>query len=370
MKIEEKIAAICQAFRIQGSFDGYEEIKNGNVNRTYRVFFTNPDGTKKTYILQKVNTYAFRNPIQLMENIDNVTEYIHAKCPGKTALHFHHTAEVGREDRKTYLFDEDGSFWRLFNYIESDTYNTADDLDVVRSAGRAFGEFQTVLADFDASKLHYTIPDFHNTKKRYETLFADAENDTAGRVGKVAEELSFLRSVKDQACRLTEMQDAGELPLRVTHNDTKINNVLFDKTTHEALVVIDLDTVMPGLIGHDFGDAVRYAANTDGEDCEDTAKIHVNMDVFGAFADGFLSKTAKTLTENEVDTLALSAFVLAVELATRFLDDYINGDKYFKISFPEHNLVRARCQIALAKDMLKHMDEMDALVKKSVARYQ
>lgn len=166
------------------------------------------------------------------------------------------------------------------------------------------------------------------------------------------------------------MFNAGKLPLRVTHNDTKINNVLFDEQTHQALVVIDLDTVMPGLVGHDFGDAIRFASNFVEEDCKDADKAGVNLNIYWAFAEGFLKETAVTLTENEVDTLGISCFSLACELATRFLDDYITGDKYFKIKYPDHNLVRTRCQIALAKDMRSKMDAMNAIVRDCWMRYR
>ena len=187
--------------------------------------------------------------------------------------------------------------------------------------------------------------------------------DPCGKVAEAKPEIDWLLSVEDKACMLTDMFERGELPLRVTHNDTKINNVLFDEKTDDAIVVIDLDTVMPGLVGHDFGDAIRFAANFVEEDCADANKAGVNMDVFRAFTDGFMSAVGNSLTQNEVDTLALSCFALACELATRFLDDYILGSPYFKTDYPEHNLVRTRCQIALAKDMLNKMDEMNSVVK-------
>ena len=363
-----KLQKVGEAFRLPGPFFSYEEICQGNVNVTYKVNYIRDDGTGmakiKPFLFQKVNTYAFRHPIELMENIDKVTEYIHAQRPKQTCLHFHHTA-----DRKTYLFDEDGNFWRVCNYVPSVTYDICDDLNVIRNAGVAFGDFQTILSDFKADELFYTIPDFHNTRKRYETLIADAEADVCGRVAEVKEELEWLLSVQDLACKLTDMHEAGELPLRVTHNDTKINNVLFHEETGDALVVIDLDTVMPGLVGHDFGDAIRFAANFTEEDAEDTSNTGLNLNIFWAFAEGFLSQTAKTLTEAEVDTLAISCFAITCELATRFLDDYINGDKYFKIKKDGHNLIRTQCQIALAKDMLKKLDAMDAIVKACVKKY-
>ena len=193
------------------------------------------------------------------------------------------------------------------------------------------------------------------------------QENKAGRADQVREEIDFLLSVQDLACRLTDLQQAGQLPLRVTHNDTKINNVLFHPETSDAMIVIDLDTVMPGLMGHDFGDAIRFAANYVEEDCRECEKVGVNLEIFRAFAEGFLSRTAKTMTDMEVETLALSCFVLTAELATRFLADYLDGDLYFNIKCPDHNLVRTRCQIALAKDMLKKMDEMEKIVRDCVA---
>ena len=363
-----KLQKIGEAFCIPGPFFSYEEIKMGNVNHTYKVNYIRDDGSGmakiKSYLVQRVNTYAFQHPIELMQNIDHVTEYIRSTFPDTLCLHFHHTA-----DRKNYLMDDEG-FWRLSNYVPSITFDTCDDVSVIRNAGEAFGEFQQMLSDFDASKLFYTIPNFHHTRKRYAQLKADILQDPCGRVAQVREEIEWLLSVEDQACVLTDMQERGELPLRVTHNDTKINNVLFDEETRKALVVIDLDTVMPGLIGHDFGDAIRFAANFVEEDCPDYSRAGVDLNVFWAFAEGFLERTAATMTEHEINTLALSCFSLACELSTRFLDDYIMGDKYFKIKNPQHNLERTRCQIALAKDMLRKMDAMNAIVRECAGRYR
>ena len=366
-EVARKLKQVGDVFCIPGPFFSYEEIKMGNVNHTYKVNYIVDDGTGmakiKSYLVQRVNTYAFQHPVELMQNIDRVTEHIRRKHPENQSLHFHHTAE-----RKNYLMDDEG-FWRLSNYVPSVTFDSCDDLDVVRSAGEAFGDFQMMLSDFDAEQLYYTIPDFHDTRKRYAKLKEDAKADPCGRVAEVRAELDWLLSVEDEACRLTDLYNAGELPLRVTHNDTKINNVLFDRETRRALVVIDLDTVMPGLVGHDFGDAIRFAANFVEEDWPEAEKAGVNLNVYWAFAEGFLKKTAATLTEAEVDTLGPSCFALACELATRFLDDYIVGDKYFKIKNPQHNLTRTRCQIALAKDMQRKMNAMTAIVRDCAQRY-
>jgi len=361
MDLHKKLEEVSRLFRIRGEFLGYETIQVGNVNKTYEVRFMLPEGYKKSYLIQNVNTYAFRTPVQLMDNIDKVTEHIRAKKPGKVALHFHHTA-----DRKTYVVDG-SNFWRMTNYIHSITHNTVTNENVIRNAGKAFGEFQMQLSDFDIRQLYETIPDFHNTRKRFEQLEDALEANPEGKVAEVQEELDFLFSVKEQACRLTDMQLRGELPLRVTHNDTKINNVLFHPEDDSAMVVVDLDTVMPGLVGHDFGDAIRFAAKTEAEDSKNPEKVSVDLDIFRAFAEGFLEMTADTLTQNEIDTLALSCLTLTVELATRFLADYILGSPYFYTAYPEHNLVRTRCQIALAKDMLKKMPQMEQIIRDCVA---
>ena len=357
MDLHNKLLEVSRLFRIDYEYLGYETIQMGNVNRTYKVNFMLPEGKPKSFLVQNVNTYAFRNPVGLMDNIDKVTEHIRAKKPGQLALHFHHTA-----DRKTYVADGK-NFWRMTNYVPSVTYNSVTDLAVVRNAGAAFGEFQMDLEDFDISELIETIPGFHNTRQRYENFRKAVQENKAGRADEVREEIDFLLSVEDKACTLTDLQQAGEIPLRVTHNDTKINNVLFHPETKASMIVVDLDTVMPGLMGHDFGDAIRFAANFVEEDCRDYEKVGVDLEVFRAFTEGFLSRTAKTVTPKELDTLALSCFVLTAELATRFLADYLDGDLYFKTNAPDHNLVRTRCQIALAKDMLKKMDRMEAIVR-------
>ena len=356
MNIDEKLAKVCEGFCIDGTYIGYELIQVGNVNKTYRVKVMLPEGKEKSFLVQNLNTYVFKNPTQVMDNIDKVTEHIRAKHPGQIALHFHHT-----KDRKTYIENGD-DFWRMSNYIPSTTYNVTKDLNVVRNAGRAFGCFQMDLSDFDSKELFETIPNFHNTAKRYESLDTSVAKDPCGKVSEVQEELNYLASVREMACRLVTLHEQGKLPMRVTHNDTKINNVLFDETGKDALVVVDLDTVMPGLMGHDFGDAIRFAGNFVEEDSPEYDKVGVNMDVFRAFTEGFLEKTAGTLTQTELDTLALSSFVLTVELAVRFLDDYIQGSPYFKTNYPEHNLVRTRNQIALAKDMQKNMAQMERIV--------
>ena len=358
--MDEKLREVGAIFRLPGTYLGYESIQVGIVNRTYKVNFRLEDGKKKSFLVQNVNTYAFRNPIGLMNNIDLVTEHIRAKNPGKLALHFHHT-----QDRKTYWMDG-SNFWRVMNYVPSTTYNASRDLRILCNAGRAFGEFQTQLADFDSRLLVETIPGFHNTRSRYDSLDEAIKQDAAGRVQIAQAEIAYIQSIRDRACLLTDLGREGKLPLRVTHNDTKINNVLFDTDTNEALVVIDLDTVMPGLMGHDFGDAIRFAANRMAEDSPEYEKVGIDLEVFRAFAQGFLEKTGNTMTELERQTLADSCICLTAELAVRFLDDYLRGDLYFTTGYPEHNLVRTRNQIALCRDMIANLDEMKQIIRSCV----
>lgn len=352
----EKLAAVGTAFRLPGTLQSYTELKNGNINRTYKLNYTAIDAAgaenEKSYLAQKINTVAFRDPVGLMENIDRVTAFLRAKRPDAVSLHFHHTAAG-----ENYLLEPDG-FWRLSNYVRSVTFNSGENLSVVRSAGEAFGEFQMLLSDFDAATLHETIPGFHDTRLRYAALKEAVRADRCGRLAECKAEVEWLLSVEDTACTLTDAYRRGELPLRVTHNDTKINNVLFDEETLKPLVVIDLDTVMPGLVGQDFGDAIRFAANAGGEDCENLSEVFVDMAVFGAFCDGFLSKTAKVLTRREIETLGISSFAMTCELAARFLTDYLCGDVYFKVKRERHNLIRTRAQVALAKDMQRCLPEM------------
>lgn len=357
----EKISELTEIFGLGRDVVSYGVISNGNINTTYDVT-VRLNGEEKRYVLQKLNIYVFKSPKRIMKNIENITSHIAQKleAEGKSrdnVMHFAHTA-----DGKNYFMDEQ-SFWRVSEYVpNSETFNSCEDLDKLRSAGKAFGEFQTMLSDFDATSLFETIPNFHNTRSRIAVFMRHVNEDPCGRVSEVREEIEKIKGFKDMAVRLNELVDSQELPLRVTHNDTKINNVLFDKTTGEAKTVIDLDTVMPGLVAHDFGDAVRFAANTAAEDEPDLTKVSLDIQRFRAFAEGFIPEISSSLTEIEIKTMALGALTMTVELAVRFLDDYICGDQYFKTLYRGHNLVRTRCQLKLAESMYEHMDEMNGII--------
>ena len=358
--MKEKFQKIGDMFRLPGVVDRIDVVKRGNINSTYCVTYDN-DGQKKCYMFQRMNTFVFKDPVLIMENIDHVTSHIITSYPGSPALHFHHT-----DDGENFIFDEDGSFWRVMNAVDSVTFDTCDDLEIIKNTGEAFGRFQMQLADFDASLLHETIPDFHNTKKRLDTLFEHVEEDPCQRAALVADEIAYIASVRERAGELSERYAAGEFPLRVTHNDTKANNVLFDPETKKPLVVIDLDTVMPGMAMYDFGDAVRFIANTAEEDEPDVTKVSFDTAKFRAFCEGYVSQVWDALTPAEIDALVPACFAITIELASRFLDDYLTGDKYFKVTYPEHNVVRTRCQLALAKDIDLKSGELAAIVRETV----
>ena len=322
---------------------------SGHINETYKV----ETASGERYILQKINTSIFTRAELLKANVLRVTEYLQSR---------------GVPSLEVVAYENP---WRVYRFLEG--YTSRDIVSEPRQAydvGRAFAKFQNDLAELPAPRLGEILPKFHDTPDRLRQLDEAAAQDVKGRRASVAAELAFVDTWRERAGRIVELMRTGEIPERVTHNDTKINNVLFAPDTHEALLVIDLDTVMPGLVAHDFGDAVRFAANFTEEDSEHTDKTGLDLNIFWAFADGFLSKTASVLTPKEIDTLALSPFVLACELATRFLDDYIMGDNYFACKKPGHNLIRTRCQVALAKDMEQKIDAMDALIKSCVEKYR
>ncbi len=365
MKEEQLIKDVCNIFCIEGEYRSYEVVTSGHINTTYKVYFLR-NGEIKDYILQRVNTYVFRNPIGVIENISSVTEYIRTKIKERqttakrNVLHYSQT-----QDGKYYTYLDDGSFWRCCRYIDDSVcFENTDDLYVVEGAGKAFGEFQMYLKDYPVKSLNIVIPHFHNTVMRYETFYKAIENDTVGRASSVQDLIAGYRDLEEIATRLYRLQKQGVLPLRVTHNDTKLSNVLFDAHTLQYLSVIDLDTIMPGLVACDFGDALRVVASTGAEDERNLAKVALDMGKYEAFTRGFVGKIKDAITQEEKDTLALGAIAMTVECGIRFLSDYLDGDVYFKIHYRDQNLARAKCHLVLARDMVKRLDEMQAIVDK------
>lgn len=366
MSVEEKqIRAVVEIFQIEGNFKKFELIQSGHINSTYKVFVER-QGEMKDYIVQRVNTYVFKDPEAVMYNIAGVTEFIRAKIKAtgisakRFVLHYAKTA-----NGEYYAVLPDGGFWRCCRFIDDSTsFLFPENEKIVEESGKAFGEFQKYLADYPVSDLKIVIPHFHNTVMRYETFKKSIEKDEARRRVWIEEEIAGYLELEEIATRLYRMQRKGELPLRVTHNDTKTSNVLFDAATGDHLSVIDLDTVMPGLMAFDFGDAIRIAGNTGAEDEQDLNNVNVDMAKFEAFTRGFVGQVGDMMTDNEKATLALGAVAMTVECGMRFLTDYLDGDKYFKIHYEEQNLVRARCHLTLARKMIERLDDMQAIVWK------
>lgn len=369
-EMHEKLSRICKAFRIPGELIIYRFIPSGHINTAYYTALY--DGREvRQYLIQKVNWFVFKEPVSMMNNIDLITRHIMTKEPTlerRRRLHFHHT-----EEGNNYLIlEENGEkeFWRLYNYVENSTsFETSEgNAEVLRMSGKAFGHFEQQLRDFDATKLVESIPHFHDTRHRLKTFFADVEADPLGRAAECRKEIELIRENQEFACKLNEMVDRGELPLRVTHNDTKTNNVLFDRDTLDPLVIIDLDTCMPGLACHDFGDTIRFAACRGTENDRNLDNMKIDLELFRAFAEGYIGETSDFLTDQELNSMALGAATITLELASRFLDDYLVGDKYFRIAYPTENLDRTRSQLSLFQDMMLHLDEMDKIVHEVAGR--
>lgn len=362
------IKEICEKFALGGSYKGCKEVCSGNINSTYKVTFVR-DGEIKEYVLQRINKNVFKDPVAVMDNIVNVTHHVRVKiqdngCSTKTGVL---RAFKSQGDGKHYVVDDCGEYWRCYRFIKNSiTYDSCDNLEIIERAGQAFGRFQNYLSDFDAKSLNITIPDFHNTKVRYQALYKALENDPLKRKERVKAEIDQLLAFENEACLLQDELDNGRIPYRVTHNDTKCNNVSFDKTTGEALAVLDLDTVMPGAIAHDYGDAIRFIANTAQEDCPELDIVGLDLVKFEAFCRGFVPEVSCSITEDEKRTLNLGVFTMAVELSVRFLTDYIMGDVYFKTRYPGHNLDRARNQLALAIDIKNKRFQMDEILRKYI----
>ena len=347
--------SIIKAFGIENEIEGVNPITDGNINRTYKV-----TAGGKNYLLQLINTFVFKNPDELMSNISRVTGFLAEKIKARGG-------DVSREtltflpctDGKLYYKDENDRCWRLCNFVEnSHSYNYLDSPVTYKKAGVAFGNFTNELADFPGDTLFETIPDFHNTAKRFEALKTAIEENMAGRREEVLPEIEWALSKEDDARKVVDLIANGELPIRVTHNDTKLNNILFDDATDNPICVIDLDTIMPGVSLYDFGDSIRYAANTAEEDEKDLSKVDIDFDLYRAYLEGFIESVGTKLTAAEVENLPFSAKLMSYECGIRFLTDYLNGDTYFKTLYPTHNLDRCRCQFELVRAIERNYDEL------------
>ncbi len=334
-----------------------EKFGNGHINGTYLALCKGAEG-EKYYILQHINKNVFKQPELVMDNIEKVTSFIAKKIDNpREVLHFIYC------DNGTLCYkDNDGECWRMYHYVDHCDGVDRPTLEEFYESGVAFGKFQSQLSDFPAETLNETIPNFHHTVKRYETFLKAVENNFSGRKDTCLEEIEFIKARADFYATLINANKEGILPLRVSHNDTKSNNVLLDDTTHKAVCVIDLDTIMPGFSVTDFGDSIRFGANTGAEDEKDLSKIDLDMEKFRIYAKGFIEGCGGRLPKEEIELLPEGALMMTLECGMRFLADYLDGDTYFRTAYPEHNLVRCRTQIKLASAMEKNWDAMKKTV--------
>lgn len=357
--------AIAQ-FAIDGRLIQKGPYGNGHINDTFLLVFEQEDCSRRRYILQRMNHSIFKNPAQLMENVVNVTEYLRGVILSQGGDPDRETLNVVKtHDGQSYYKDQEQNYWRIFLYVERTVCleKVESPKDFYDSAV-AFGNFQRMLSGFPVGKLYETIPDFHNTPSRFRDFQKAVQEDKMGRAALAADEIAFALARGQEAAILTDLLANGELPLRVTHNDTKLNNILFDEDTREALCIIDLDTVMPGLSHYDFGDSIRFGASTGAEDETDLGKIALDLDLFEAFTKGFLEGCGGSLTPKEIEMLPMGAKLMTYECGIRFLADFLEGDVYFKIHRKNHNLDRARTQFKLVADMEEKWEQMVSVVNK------
>ena len=360
MTFSPEMQSVLDLFFEKNTVESCEKYGHGHINRTFLVV----TDEKKRYILQKINTKIFKNARELMENIAMVNEYLSTQTDDpREVLHL-----IPTLDGQPYVHSEELGVWRLFDYLEdSFCLQLPESTEDFYQSAVAFGRFQEMLKDFPAEKLHETIPNFHNTPDRYRQFKEAVAADPLGRAKDVQEEINFILEREHEASTLTDLLEQGKLPLRVTHNDTKLNNVMFDAATRKALCVIDLDTVMPGLSIYDYGDSIRFGASTAAEDEPDLSKVEMSLAMFETYTDGFLA-ACPGLTELERKMMPMGAKLMTMELALRFLADHIDGDNYFAIQRPGQNLDRARTQIKLIADMEKKWDAMNEIVARLSAR--
>ncbi|GAA5496778.1 Phosphotransferase enzyme family protein [Rubritalea squalenifaciens DSM 18772] len=363
--VQSTIETISNEFAIAGEFVEGHEINSGLINTTYIATYEMPSGEVQRYILQRINEKVFKDPLAVMHNVECVTRHINWKVLrvkkdlGGQTLNLY-PARGGR----FFAVGKGGGIWRCYNYIEGcHTYDIVENTRQAYQAARAFGAFQDLVCDIPVQEILETIPDFHNTPKRYQRLMEVVEKDPCGRLKNVSAEVDFVRQREKVCGRLIALMEEGLLPRRITHNDTKLNNVMIDAETDEAVCVIDLDTVMPGLSLYDFGDLVRTATSPAAEDETDLSKVEMRMPMFEALAEGYMDG-CDCLTKTEIDHLVYGGKVITLETGIRFLTDYLEGDVYFKAQREGHNLDRCRTQLKLVERIEEKEEAMNAFVRR------
>ena len=364
--IEKTTFAIARQFKIEGEPVSVSSFGSGHINDTYKI---KTDKGKFGYLLQRINHHVFKNVDHVMENIALVSDHLHQK---RTVAKITDTdtvlTPVSTRDDKLYFKDETGNFWRVYYLIEAKSYDVVGNEAQAAEVGRAFGQFQNLLSDLDATKIHEVIPNFCHIGSRLADFYVAIKNDAVNRKASVQEEIDFIVAREKNMNTILDMAARNEIPLRITHNDTKFNNVLLDENDC-AKCVIDLDTVMPGYVAYDYGDAIRTIINNAAEDEADLSKITLNIPLFKAYTEGYFEKAQKFLTNKEVESLLPGVLLFPYMQAVRFLTDYIQGDTYYKIQHPEHNLQRTRAQLKLVKEMELHRDELKTIIEDVAKQY-
>ncbi len=356
---------VIELFDIEGRVTECKPHGGGYINDTYLVTAEKENGAKIRYILQRINHNIFKDPASLMDNFVMVCDYLKEIVKEKGGDPVRETMTVVPTKDGKNLVCVDGNYYRMTLFIEDTVcHEVSQGTEDFYKCAKAFGNFQYMLKDFPADKLTETIPNFHNTPKRFETFLKAVEENKSGRAHLVQDEINFILDRKAVTDSLIDLLNAGEIPLKVTHNDTKLSNILMDAKTDDSVCVIDLDTIMPGLAAYDFGDSIRAGACYTTEDETDLSKVYLVLELFEAYVKGFIEGCKDGLNKKEVETLPLGAKVITLEQGIRFLTDYLDGDLYYKTQYADHNLDRTRTQLKLVADMEEKWDEMNAIVKK------
>lgn len=359
------LQSVCNAFPLYGDFLSAERYGSGHINDTYKVTY-NLAGKPIHYLLQRINHTVFTKPVEVQENIVCVTEHLAAKLPSGDRTNRTLTLLRTRDGNLPYFHNEQG-YWRIYLFVEgASSHDVSETPAQTYQAARAFAEFQCNLSDLPAPRLHETIPGFHDTEKRYQTFLEALEKDAFNRAATCKEEIAFLEARANLCGRFNRLLAEGKLPERITHNDTKINNVLLNDITGEGQCVIDLDTVMPGLALNDFGDMCRTGTAAAAEDEQDLSKVACRLDLFEAMAKGYCSKARNFLNDTERAELAFAPRLITQTIGIRFLTDYLNGDTYFKTHRPGHNLDRFRTQMQMVLDMEAKSEEMERIIQNAL----
>lgn len=341
----------------------------GHINETYAVYMPGQDGKEvPLYVLQRININVFKNPDQVMDNIFGVTEYLRNIIRQEGGdLDRETLSYIKTKDGESYFEDDNGQPWRCLHYVPNSVcYQQVERPEQFYQSALSFGHFLKQLGEYPAESLYETIPQFHDTRKRFRDFIEAERKDVKNRARVCRSEIDFVLAREKDCGTLMEQLEDGVLPLRVTHNDTKLNNILFDKDTEEGLCIIDLDTIMPGLAANDFGDSIRFGASTAEEDEQDLEKVHFDIDLYEIYVKGYLEMAKEVLTPAEIESLPWGARLMTLECGMRFLADFLQGDVYFKTAYPEHNLVRARTQFRLVKEMEEQFDKMKDVLKKYI----